>query len=36
MNARAEDKSWVQVRLIYKEGLEPPFIVLTAMPHKGP
>ncbi|MFI9581007.1 RNase A-like domain-containing protein [Streptomyces sp. NPDC052236] len=36
MNARAEDKNWVQVRLVYKEGLEPPFIVLTAMPHKGP
>jgi hypothetical protein len=36
MNAQVEDKSWVQVRLIYKEGLEPPFIVLTAMPHKGP
>ncbi|QIP85109.1 hypothetical protein GLX30_14950 [Streptomyces sp. Tu 2975] len=36
MNAKVEDKSWAQVRLIYKEGLEPPFIVLTAMPHKGP
>ncbi|TQK52439.1 hypothetical protein FBY35_2874 [Streptomyces sp. SLBN-118] len=36
MNAKVETKSWVQVRLIYKEGLEPPFIVLTAMPHKGP
>ncbi|MFE5049120.1 RNase A-like domain-containing protein [Streptomyces sp. NPDC056637] len=36
MSAKADDKSWVQVRLIYKEGLHPPFIVLTAMPHKGP
>ncbi|MFF2061955.1 RNase A-like domain-containing protein [Streptomyces sp. NPDC058200] len=36
MNAKAEAKNWVQVRLIYKQGLEPPFIVLTAMPHKGP
>ncbi|MEW2136239.1 RNase A-like domain-containing protein [Streptomyces sp. NPDC005409] len=36
MNAPATEKNWVQVRLIYKEGLEPPFIVLTAMPHKGP
>ncbi|MEV5530854.1 RNase A-like domain-containing protein [Streptomyces prunicolor] len=36
MQARAADMHWVQVRLIYKVGLEPPFIVLTAMPHKGP
>lgn len=36
MAANVEEKRWVQVRLIYKEGLEPPFIVLTAMPHKGP
>ncbi|MFB7374703.1 RNase A-like domain-containing protein [Streptomyces sp. NPDC056222] len=36
MNAKAEDKSWAQVRLIYKKDLDPPFIVLTAMPHKGP
>ncbi|MEU3772225.1 RNase A-like domain-containing protein [Streptomyces sp. NPDC032472] len=36
MNAKATDKNWVQVRLIYKDGLHPPFIVLTAMPHKGP
>ncbi|MFE9117784.1 RNase A-like domain-containing protein [Streptomyces sp. NPDC007172] len=35
MQARAVDKNWVQVRLIYKEGLHPPFIVLTAMPHDG-
>ncbi|MFJ6855448.1 RNase A-like domain-containing protein [Streptomyces sp. NPDC091271] len=35
MNAKVEERSWVQVRLIYKQGLEPPFIVLTAMPHKG-
>ncbi|MFJ9892259.1 RNase A-like domain-containing protein [Streptomyces sp. NPDC091280] len=36
MQAAATDAEWVQVRLIYKVGLEPPFIVLTAMPHKGP
>ncbi|WP_328697030.1 RNase A-like domain-containing protein [Streptomyces sp. NBC_00342] len=36
MNASAEERDWVQVRLIYKEGLEPPFIVLTAMPHAAP
>ncbi|MCJ0868953.1 RNase A-like domain-containing protein [Streptomyces sp. AP-93] len=36
MNAQATDKNWVQVRLIYKDGLVPPFIVLTAMPHNGP
>lgn len=36
MNAKAEGKSFVQVRLIYKHDLDPPFIVLTAMPHKGP
>ncbi|MFD5077571.1 RNase A-like domain-containing protein [Streptomyces sp. NPDC058371] len=36
MQAKATDMSWVQVRLIYKVGLEPPFIILTAMPHKAP
>lgn len=36
MSARSTEQRWVQVRLIYKEGLEPPFIVLTAMPHSGP
>ncbi|MEV6478825.1 RNase A-like domain-containing protein [Streptomyces sp. NPDC051576] len=36
MQATATDMDWVQVRLIYKVGLEPPFIVLTAMPHKAP
>ncbi|MFF8606224.1 RNase A-like domain-containing protein [Streptomyces sp. NPDC015346] len=36
MNAKAEDRNTVQVRLIYKEDLDPPFIVLTAMPHEGP
>ncbi|MFE2262646.1 RNase A-like domain-containing protein [Streptomyces griseosporeus] len=36
MRAKAEEKDWVQVRLIYKKGLEPPFIVLTAMPHGAP
>ncbi|WNI29962.1 RNase A-like domain-containing protein [Streptomyces sp. ITFR-6] len=36
MSASAEERDWVQVRLIYKEGLEPPFIVLTAMPHAAP
>ncbi|MGW0766034.1 RNase A-like domain-containing protein [Streptomyces sp. NPDC002676] len=36
MNAQANDMHWVQVRLIYKKDLNPPFIVLTAMPHKGP
>ncbi|GAA2815240.1 RNase A-like domain-containing protein [Streptomyces showdoensis] len=36
MNAQASNPDWVQVRLIYKHDLDPPFIVLTAMPHKGP
>ncbi|MDF6019221.1 RNase A-like domain-containing protein [Streptomyces sp. JH34] len=36
MSATVEERSWVQVRLIYKQGLEPPFIVLTAMPHAAP
>lgn len=36
MHAKVVDQDWVQVRLIYKEGLHPPFIVLTAMPHKAP
>ncbi|MEU9097157.1 RNase A-like domain-containing protein [Streptomyces sp. NPDC048361] len=37
MQAAAVSRSWVQVRLIYKQGLHPPFIVLTAMPHgSGP